>query len=192
MRRLHGGHQAGVEADPGKLLPRERAGRQRTGEFLHGQVVLCPGRVPAKPAHRSAPVVPHDERVLLCRILHMTEIQELLQGLRLPHVGRSSLLLRGRKSLDLLPASTPVRTVFQGIDSSFPLREAVLPFGGAPRHHDDIDCSRIHTGSQDLFQVRRSRSRFALQVAPAQVKHEGESFAHRAFFSLRLLFCRLL
>ena len=94
MRCLDGRHEAGVKADPGQLLLCEGTFLQCSGEFLHREIVLGPGSVPAQSAHRTASMVPHDQCIFICRKVLMAVIQKCLQRRLLAHVGRRIFILR--------------------------------------------------------------------------------------------------
>ena len=195
MGGLDRGHQACIKPDPPELLLRERAFAQRSGKLLHRQIVLGPGRIPAQPTHRSAAVIPHDQRILLRRKLRIAVVQKPLQRVRLTHVGGDIFPVGRGKDLLLFPVETTavsrigIPSGSKSINGRFIRRKAVLPLCRATRHHDHIHQIRIYAGSHDLIQILRRRAGLALQITAAQIEHQregGSRFSRDIILSRRI------
>ena len=162
-RRLQGGHQACVEADPFQLLPGKGARRQRAVDLLQRQAVHAMlVRVPLVKAHAQhgpRPVVPQKQRIPFGRELLVAAGKQRAQRRRVAHAAGHA------------PADRVQPLPVQGIDGGI-RHKIASPRLRAGGHDHHLQIVPLGTGGDHLRQVGGGRAPGGLQVAAAQVDHQ--------------------
>ena len=160
---FHGGHHAGVKANPvQRPLRAEGAGVQGFRQLAQGQLVPPEELIVADALHGAAAVVPEDEGIVLGGIVGNGPGEEGGQGFRLPHIGQGETLQHPHALLPQLQ---------QG---QLPGVEPQMPGFRASGQDQDIHPGKVAARGHHLPDIRGGRAVLGFQVAARHVDHQRE------------------
>ena len=108
-------------------------------------------------------MIPHDQKIAVCRIILCAVLDKVSQSIGTDHALSAEILLKSLKT-----AAGDAVTLVCGIGDN-----GVVPLFGSSGLYDDIDLVIVQTGMEHFVQIRGSHSVIAFQIGAAKVNHDG-------------------